>query len=68
MGLKPELKARGGDSMKKLKVGMISFAHGHAYSYLNSLRAISNVEIVGIADEIKGRVEEVTTNYGYAIL
>ncbi|MCY9663964.1 Gfo/Idh/MocA family oxidoreductase [Paenibacillus alginolyticus] len=50
--------------MKKLKVGMISFAHGHAYSYLNSLRAMSNVEIVGIADEIKGRVEEVTTNYG----
>jgi myo-inositol 2-dehydrogenase/D-chiro-inositol 1-dehydrogenase len=50
--------------MKKLKVGMISFAHGHAYSYLNSLRAMSNVEIIGIADEIKSRVEEVMTNYG----
>ncbi|KQX51670.1 Gfo/Idh/MocA family protein [Paenibacillus sp. Root444D2] len=50
--------------MKKLKVGMISFAHGHAYSYLNSFRAMPNVEIIGIADEIKSRVAEVTTNYG----
>ncbi|MDF2663139.1 MAG: hypothetical protein K0Q94_5930, partial [Paenibacillus sp.] len=23
--------------MKKLKIGMISFAHGHAFSYLNAL-------------------------------
>lgn len=47
--------------MKKLKVGMISFAHGHAYSYLDSLRAISQVEVTGIADENYSRVERVVT-------
>ncbi|UKS28591.1 Gfo/Idh/MocA family oxidoreductase [Paenibacillus sp. HWE-109] len=50
--------------MKKLKVGLISFAHGHAYSYLESLRAMSNVDITGISDEIQSRVEKVTTDYG----
>jgi myo-inositol 2-dehydrogenase/D-chiro-inositol 1-dehydrogenase len=50
--------------MKKLKVGMISFAHGHAFSYLHSLMAIPEVELVGIADAVKGRVEEAVTRYG----
>ncbi|OAS17018.1 Gfo/Idh/MocA family protein [Paenibacillus oryzisoli] len=49
--------------MKKLKVGMISFAHGHAYSYLDSLRAIPQVEVIGIADESYSRVERVVTTY-----
>ena len=53
----------GGNSMKKLKVGMISFAHGHAYSYLDSLRAISQVEVTGIADENYSRVERVITTH-----
>lgn len=43
--------------MKTLKVGMISFAHGHAYSYFNSLMSLPEVQIVGIADEVKSRVE-----------
>ncbi|CAN7323408.1 Gfo/Idh/MocA family protein [Paenibacillus sp. LjRoot56] len=50
--------------MKKLKVGMISFAHGHAYSYLDSLRAISQVEVTGFADESHSRVEKVIAAYG----
>jgi predicted dehydrogenase len=50
--------------MKKLKVGMISFAHGHAFSYLNALRAIPEVEIVGIADEVKERVEATVQRTG----
>lgn len=49
--------------MKTLKVGMISFAHGHAHSYLNALRAMANVEIVGIADELHSRVEKVTSKF-----
>ncbi|NQX59264.1 Gfo/Idh/MocA family protein [Paenibacillus qinlingensis] len=49
--------------MKKLKVGMISFAHGHAHSYLDSLRAISQVEVTGIADDNHRRVEKVIAKY-----
>jgi predicted dehydrogenase len=50
--------------MKKLKVGMISFAHGHAFSYLSALLALPQVEIVGIADEVKSRVEAVVAKNG----
>ncbi|SFT02253.1 Gfo/Idh/MocA family protein [Paenibacillus sp. BC26] len=49
--------------MKRLKIGMISFAHGHAHSYLNALRAMANVEVVGIADELYSRVENVIGKY-----
>ncbi|PYI53479.1 Gfo/Idh/MocA family protein [Paenibacillus flagellatus] len=52
--------------MNKLKVGMISFAHGHAFSYLHSLLALPQVELVGIADEVKSRVEEVVGKHGLA--
>ena len=40
----------------KLKVGMISFAHMHAASYLQALLARKDVELVGIADENRERV------------
>ena len=43
--------------MKKLKIGMISFAHGHAFSYFNSLHALPEVEVTGIADSVPSRVE-----------
>lgn len=49
--------------MKKLKVGMISFAHGHAFSYLHSLHAIPEVEVVGIADPIESRVSQVVSKH-----
>ncbi|RKN80431.1 Gfo/Idh/MocA family protein [Paenibacillus ginsengarvi] len=52
--------------MNKLKVGMISFAHGHAHSYLHSLAALPQVEVVAIADEEKSRVEGVVTKHGIA--
>lgn len=45
--------------MKALKVGIISFAHGHAYSYLDSFLAMPEVELSGIADEVRSRVKEV---------
>ncbi|MEK8129308.1 Gfo/Idh/MocA family oxidoreductase [Paenibacillus filicis] len=50
--------------MKSLKVGLISFAHGHAFSYLRSLAALPEVEIVGIAHEDPVRVEEAVRQYG----
>ena len=50
--------------MKSLKVGLISFAHGHAYSYLNSFLALPEVEIAGIADEVISRVETVGSTHG----
>ncbi|MEF3313513.1 Gfo/Idh/MocA family oxidoreductase [Paenibacillus sp. GYB004] len=52
--------------MSKLRVGMISFAHGHAFSYLHALLALPEVELVGIADEVKSRVEGVVTKHGIA--
>jgi hypothetical protein len=30
-----------------MKIGMISFAHHHAYSYADSLMSLPNVEISG---------------------
>lgn len=38
-----------------MKVGIISFAHGHAYSYANALTKLDGVEILGIADENEER-------------
>lgn len=43
--------------MSKVKIGMISFAHGHANSYFHHLVHHPDVQIVGIADENKSRVE-----------
>jgi predicted dehydrogenase len=47
----------------KTKVGMISFAHGHANSYLSGLLAIPDVEIIGIADPVASRVEGLTQRH-----
>lgn len=52
--------------MNKLKVGMISFAHGHAHSYLHALLALPQVEVVAIADEVKSRVEKIVEKHGIA--
>jgi myo-inositol 2-dehydrogenase/D-chiro-inositol 1-dehydrogenase len=53
-----------GQLLTTLKVGMISFAHGHAYSYFNSLLQLPDVRIVGIADGNKSRVAEITERHG----
>lgn len=50
--------------MNKLKVGMISFAHGHANSYLNALLSLPEVEVVAIADDVKSRVEAAVAKNG----
>ncbi|WP_317889432.1 Gfo/Idh/MocA family oxidoreductase [Paenibacillus sp. UASWS1643] len=43
--------------MKRLRIGMISFAHSHAFSYYQELAAIENAEVVAIADENRERVQ-----------
>ncbi|OPH56418.1 dehydrogenase [Paenibacillus ferrarius] len=49
--------------MNKLKVGMISFAHGHAFSYFHALHSLPEVELVGIADPLKSRVDTLLNQY-----
>ncbi|MFE7060794.1 Gfo/Idh/MocA family protein [Sutcliffiella sp. NPDC057660] len=46
-----------------MKVGIISFAHGHAYAYANALTQLDGVELVGIADEDKERGEKVAAQF-----
>jgi UDP-N-acetylglucosamine 3-dehydrogenase len=46
-----------------MKVGIISFAHPHAYGYADSLRKIDGVQIVGIADDDQKRGENAAAKY-----
>ncbi|MBP1917504.1 Gfo/Idh/MocA family protein [Lederbergia galactosidilytica] len=50
--------------MKELKVGIISFAHGHGFSYANALEEIENVVIAGVADDDSERGRKAATQYG----
>lgn len=49
--------------MKHVKVGIISFAHGHANSFTRSLRQLDEVELVGIADDHIERGEKAAQRY-----
>lgn len=46
-----------------MKIGMMSFAHMHAYSYAEGLKNIPNVELVGIYDDNVERGQVVAENY-----
>ncbi|GAF11277.1 LOW QUALITY PROTEIN: NADH-dependent dehydrogenase [Bacillus sp. JCM 19046] len=46
-----------------MRVGIISFAHGHAHAYASSLVTIDGVELVGIADEEEKRGNEAAAQY-----
>src|SRR4051812_29776570 len=46
-----------------MKVGIISFAHGHAYSYADALTKINGVQLVGIADDDKNRGTNAAERY-----
>ncbi|WP_059103011.1 Gfo/Idh/MocA family protein [Shouchella shacheensis] len=46
-----------------MKVGIISFAHGHAHAYASSLVGIEGVELVGIADEDRDRGASAADTY-----
>ncbi|MFC4025051.1 Gfo/Idh/MocA family protein [Oceanobacillus longus] len=46
-----------------MKIGMMSFAHMHAHSYINGLKQIPGVEITGIFDDNPKRGLEVAEKY-----
>ncbi|MGG6312372.1 Gfo/Idh/MocA family protein [Paenibacillus macerans] len=49
---------------RQVKVGMISFAHGHAFSYLEGLSIIPEAIIAGIAHSERTEVEDVLKRTG----
>lgn len=50
--------------MKTVKIGMVSFAHMHAYGYAESLKRLPGVEIVAIADEDETRGTDAARRFG----
>jgi len=52
--------------MNEIKIGMISFAHMHAASYLRALARRNDVKVVGIADAAHDRVKPFLEHYGLA--
>ncbi|KIL40571.1 dehydrogenase [Gordoniibacillus kamchatkensis] len=47
-----------------MKVGIISFAHMHAYSYAHALKRIAGVELAGIADDNEERGRKYADVFG----
>ncbi|MEA3440458.1 MAG: Gfo/Idh/MocA family oxidoreductase [Chloroflexota bacterium] len=46
-----------------MKVGIMSLAHHHAEAYIQKLRAIPQVELLGVADEDKNRGERIAEQH-----
>jgi predicted dehydrogenase len=46
-----------------MRIGILSFAHHHAEAYIQNLRAIPGVELVGVADEDAGRGQRFAGQY-----
>jgi predicted dehydrogenase len=51
-----------------VKIGIISFAHMHAHSYAECLKALPEVEFVGVADDVAKRADEVAWQFGVRAL
>lgn len=47
-----------------MKIGILSFAHLHAEAYINNLRAIPGVEMIGLADEDPQRAQKYAQLFG----
>jgi predicted dehydrogenase len=47
-----------------MRIGILSFAHLHAEAYINNLRAIPGVEMLGLADEVPERGEHFAELFG----
>jgi len=46
-----------------MKIGILSFAHHHAEAYIQNLRAIPGVEMIGLADEDRERGQRFATQF-----
>ncbi len=49
---------------KQVKIGIMSFAHMHAFSYARCLKELPNIEFVGIADDEPARAKKVAKEFG----
>lgn len=49
---------------KIVKVGVMSFAHMHAFSYAQCLKAAASADFVGIADDVLERAKKVAADLG----
>ena len=47
-----------------VRIGIISFAHMHAYSYANAVKQLPNAELVGIYDDDRERGERAASTFG----
>ncbi|MCB0064590.1 MAG: Gfo/Idh/MocA family oxidoreductase [Caldilineaceae bacterium] len=50
-------------SEQTVKIGMMSFAHGHANSYAHALRQLPNVELIGIFDTEAARGQDAASRF-----
>jgi predicted dehydrogenase len=51
-------------SQQPTKIGMMSFAHMHAGSYAHSAASRPDIELVGIADEVGERAQQMASRFG----
>lgn len=49
--------------MKEVRIGSISFAHFHGFSYAKSVVELPNAKLVAVADDNKGRGKKVADQY-----
>lgn len=49
-----------------MRIGMMSFAHGHADSYASALSSFPNVDLVGVADDDADRRADAAAKHGMA--
>src|ERR1041384_6353123 len=49
-----------------VRIGFLSFAHGHAYSYAEALQRIAGIEIAGIYDADDARGSEAAQRFATA--
>lgn len=50
-----------------VKIGIMSFAHMHAYSYAACLKELPDVKFVGVADDVAVRAEDAAERYGVKV-
>lgn len=51
-------------STAPIRIGLLSFAHGHAHSYTNCLQNCPGVEVVGIFDDNPARSQQAADQHG----